>query len=90
MYKDIFDQAETELGIRTLYSLTDLAAVPQGWQGKTGRVSDSLIREEIPDYRQRLFYLSGPHAMVSGFEQTLLKLGINESRIKKDFFPGFA
>jgi len=37
-----------------------------------------------------MFYLSGPNAMVEGFERTLLDMGVSPSRIRKDFFPGFA
>jgi len=55
-----------------------------------GRIDAALIRAEIPDYAGRMFYLSGPNAMVEGFERTLLDMGVSPSRIRKDFFPGFA
>lgn len=87
-YADVFEEARS-IGIKTVYTLTDTQQIPAHWQGKTGRISSEMIKEEIPDYRERIFYLSGPHQMVTGFEATLKNMGIPSSRIKKDFFPGF-
>ena len=75
-YKDVFDAAEAELGIKTTYITSILDA--------------KMIAEEVPDFKDRTFYLSGPHGMVSAFDQILKKMGVPGSRIKKDFFPGFA
>ncbi len=88
-YADVLTKAQQNLSVKVIYTLTDLNAVPAGWQGKTGRVNDQIIREEIPDFSERIFYLSGPHAMVDGFNATLKQMGVVEAHIKKDFFPGF-
>lgn len=90
VYKDILDQAETELGIKTVYTLTDTDKISPTWTGERGRISPEIIMKYIPDWKERLFYLSGPHAMVVGFETTLRQMGLPASLIKKDFFPGFA
>ncbi len=88
-YKDVFDQAEQQLGIKTIYAVEDEKATPPSWQGYHGRINTQIIADEIPDYRERIFYLSGPHSMVNAFEKTLNEMGIKKSRIKTDFFPGF-
>ena len=89
-YTDVFERAGREIGLRTIYTLTDASRAPRGWAGRLGRIDAALIRSEIPDYAARVFYLSGPNAMVEGFERTLLDMGVSPSRIRKDFFPGFA
>ncbi len=89
VYQDTFQEAYERLGIRTIYTLTDATALPAGWRGKTGRIDGAMITSEVPDFHERLFYLSGPYAMVHGFEETLLRLGVSKKMIKKDFFPGF-
>jgi ferredoxin-NADP reductase len=43
----------------------------------------------VPDYKERTYYLSGPPNMVKAYEQVLKNMEIKNSRIKKDFFPGF-
>lgn len=76
-YKPLLDRAQTELGIRTVYV--------------TGRKIDGpLIAQEIPDYRERNFYISGPHSMVESFKSVLRIMGVSWLKIKSDFFPGFA
>ncbi len=88
VYKDILDQAHKKLGIKTIYNLTEERSIPKDWTGKVGRVSPEMIKE-VAGYKDSIYYLSGPHAMVSGFEKTLSEIGIPRSHIKKDFFPGF-
>src|SRR6202049_2781662 len=55
-----------------------------------GLIDAALIQREVPDYKERVFYISGPRAMVVRFRRILKELGVARSRIKEDFFPGFA
>ena len=89
VYKNIFDDAEKKLGIKTIYTLTDLENIPKNWNGEKGRVNGEMIRKNVPDYKETLYYLSGPHSLVVGFEELLYKMGIKSKNIKKDFFPGY-
>ena len=88
VYKDIFDQAVKELGIKIVYSVTDTKNLPAYWTGKTGRITLEMLKAEIPDYRKCEFYISGPDAMVDTFKENLNKLGIKGSQIKLDYFAG--
>ena len=42
-----------------------LAQAPANWTAERGFVDARLIRDHVPDYRERVFYVSGPQAMVS-------------------------
>lgn len=90
VYKETFDNAERELGIKTIYTLTDRKNIPQDWDGAMGHINSDLIAKEISDYKMRTFYVSGPRAMVVECKKTLTDMGIKENKIKVDFFPGFA
>lgn len=90
VYKDVLERARRELGIKTIYTLTDKSHVPPGWRGQVGYITDTMIRTQVPDYRHCLFYLSGPNSMVTSFQRTLLKMHVRRDHIKTDFFPGFA
>lgn len=85
-YRDVFDAAAAKLGVKIVYIYT--ATMPEGWKGRTGQINDVMIREEIPDFLERTYYISGPHAMVKGVETTLQQLGVKQAQIRKDFFPG--
>jgi ferredoxin-NADP reductase len=87
-YSDVFDRADRELGIKTVYAVVEDAAL--GTNMHHGFIDAALIRREVPDYQNRTFYISGPRAMVLRFQSVLKELGITRSRIKVDFFPGFA
>ncbi|MHB1347873.1 MAG: FAD-dependent oxidoreductase [Candidatus Humimicrobiaceae bacterium] len=79
-YMDIFNEAEKLLGIKTEYSIVD---IPDSSYYRS-------IAEKVPDYKERIFYISGPNSMVSAFEANLKKIGVKKTHIKTDYFPGFA
>lgn len=79
-YKDIFEKARGQLGIKTVYVSTDTM----------GYIDAKKISDEIPDFKDRIFYVSGPHSMVDMFNKSLSEMGLNKSQIKTDYFPGYA
>lgn len=89
-YKEIFDEAEQKLGIKTVHTLTDVKNIPENWPGKRGRLNEKMIIEEIPDYKDRMFYISGPHEMTTAIKKILRNMGVKRRKIKTDYFPGFA
>jgi ferredoxin-NADP reductase len=88
-YKGVFDDARLRLGIKALYVLSK-ESKPPGQNFRTGRIDGKLIKSEVPDFAERLFYISGPHGMVSNVEAELKAIGVPHSRIKTDLFSGYA
>jgi ferredoxin-NADP reductase len=84
----VFDTAESTLGIRTIYTITDTQKQYELWSGHIGRVDGAMIQTEVPDFKERTFYLSGPHGMVTGYVAVLKGMGVTASHIVTDFFPG--
>lgn len=60
-----------------------------GWSGRRGHIDIEMVREEIPDYAARVFYVCGPPALVSECENILKALKIPESKIIAEDFPGY-
>jgi glycine betaine catabolism B len=89
-YMDIFDEAQKQLGIKTVYSIAETPSISPEGRNCRGLLCERDIAEEVPDYMERIFYISGPHSMVTAFEGYLKKLGVNKSSIITDYFPGFA
>lgn len=85
-YRGVLDAARRELGIRTVLAVADGAERGQ----YPGYIDARLVRLAIPDYMERTFYISGPQAMVKALRKTLRVMGIRRSKIKVDYFPGFA
>jgi ferredoxin-NADP reductase len=53
------------------------------------KVSAELLAQLIPDYEERLFYISGPSSMVDHHKHYLHQLGVYDHRIKTDHFSGY-
>ena len=87
-YKDFFDRTAQSIGMKTVYALTDEPVPIPGTHA--GFIDAALIKQEIPDYLACVFYISGPHGMVSAFTKTLNAMGVPRRKIKTDYFPGFA
>ncbi len=66
-----------------------LSRPDDAWEGRRGHVSSEAIEEEIPDYRERIFYVSGPPSLVADLSGALRMLGIPQDRIQREVFPGY-
>jgi ferredoxin-NADP reductase len=88
VYTDVLNAAQSTLGIKTCYTLTDTTAIPHSWTGFVGRLHEQMFQMAVPDYRERIYYVSGPPEMVRTCEGVLKRLHVKHDQIKKDFFPG--
>jgi len=89
-YRDIFDLAYKKLGIQTIHCLSDLNSLPSDWKGEKGFINQEMIKKYVPDFAERIFYVSGPRIMVDAIGKIIKDAGIKKTHIKKDFFSGFA
>lgn len=55
---------------------------------RVGRLTDEALREYVPDLMTRDVYLSGPDLMVRGLRSMVRALGVPDSRVHTDYFPG--
>lgn len=85
VYKDILNAGQV-VGVKTVYVLSGSSSA---WQGKTGFLTADLVKAEVPDFQDRIYYLSGPPAMVKAYKKLLLSMGISRTAIKTDYFPGY-
>ena len=89
LFSDTFEKAQS-LGVKTIYTLTDIDNIPSTWQWEKGYITEEMIRKYSSDFNQRTFYISGPQLMVQNFEKTLRSMQIPKKQIITDFFPGYA
>jgi len=87
-YLDVLNKAE-DFGINIHYILTDENEEVSFYGAVKGYIDVEMIKKIIPDYSDRVFYISGPHSVVVASKKMLYKLGLRNSQIKYDFFPGF-
>ncbi|MCQ6962559.1 ferredoxin--NADP reductase [Methanolobus chelungpuianus] len=66
-----------------------LTRASEGWTGSRDRISETLVRRELPDYAIREFYICGPPPMVDSMVEILRSLSIPDMRIKKESLIGY-
>jgi glycine betaine catabolism B len=89
-YAPVFEAAHRLFGMKTIYALSSQppqSRVPYAYQ--PARVTEELICREVPDFQERIFYISGTHAMVADVKRMLRNLNVPTHHIKIDFFPGY-
>jgi ferredoxin-NADP reductase len=83
---DAIAASHPNLHLENVLSGPDL---PAGWKGKTGLITGDMVREVIPDYKERRFYISGPPRMVISLEAQIQGLGIPPKQVRRDSFTGY-
>jgi len=75
--------------LKVVFTITGMGTTAE--QGSyLGRIKPEMVRREIPDYYERLFFVSGPPPMVESMTDLLLSMGIPEGQIKREEFSGYA
>ena len=59
------------------------------WKGATGIITAEMIRQELPDYNENVFYTCGPPPMVKAMETIIESLGLTKEQMKQEYFTGY-
>jgi ferredoxin-NADP reductase len=91
VFLEDFDKMSSDNSkLKVVYTLTSPDVDRRSWTGRTGRISSAMVREEIPDISERMFYLSGPPGMVDSLSSILSdKLDIENEKIRQERFLGY-
>jgi ferredoxin-NADP reductase len=86
-YQEIWQRASI-LGVRVIPVLTS-GQPSSDWLGLSGYLTENMLHQEVSDYNQRKYYLSGPNALVNNYSNLLRRLRIKHKRIVTDYFSGY-
>jgi len=89
VYMDVLNEAHKKLGIKLVHTVTDEKTITSDWKGRVGRLTEQMIKEEVPDYSGRTFYISGSQAIVDSTKELLKSMKLSQKQIITDYFPGF-
>ena len=85
-FKSELDKMQQENGnFKTIYVLNEGSPT---WKGKVGFVTADLIRQEVPDFKDRVFYACGPPVMVAAMQRVVAALGLPETQLKLESLVG--
>ncbi len=88
VFKDDFDAMMKDYPrLRVAHVLCE---TEPGFQCTVGRINAGVIKHQIPDYRERKFYLCGPPQMVEAMQQILIReLEIAPGAVVTENFQGY-
>lgn len=66
-----------------------LAEPSENWKGRRGFIDLQMIKEETPDYAERVFYVCGPPGLVTSILGILKTLEIPNDRTRTERFSGY-
>ncbi len=91
IFKDDFDAMSADKKeFKVVYTLTSDSIDENSWHGRRGYIGADMIREEMPDYKDRVFFLCGPPSMVEILQNTLKnELAVTKDNIVVENFTGY-
>ncbi len=87
VFRDELEKMESENShLRVVQTLT---RADDEWKGCRERICENMILKEIPDYKERVFYLCGPPGMVKAVKELLIEMDVPKSMMKIELFAGY-
>jgi ferredoxin-NADP reductase len=59
------------------------------WKGAVGFITADMVKREIPEYKETMFYTCGPPPMVEVMEKLVDSLGLPKTQLKREYFSGY-
>lgn len=84
--KEFEEMQEQNKNLKVVFTVSEVC---ESWNGNTGRIDIEMIKNEVSDYRERVFYICGPLIMIKAIENLLEGLDVPRGNIRKEIFPGY-
>ena len=78
----------TKLGIKIVPILTR-DKPSREWKGLTGRLTQEMLTQQVTDYKEPIYYISGPNALVHAYKDLLKQAGVSSRSVVTDYFSGY-
>jgi ferredoxin-NADP reductase len=72
--------------LKVVFTINEAA---EGWRGAVGVINADMVKKEIPDYAETIFYTCGPPPMVDVMEKLVESLGLPKTQLKREYFSGY-
>jgi ferredoxin-NADP reductase len=83
--KELEEMEKQNENLKVVFILNEAS---NGWKGITGVIDAELVKKEVPDYKERVFYACGPPPMVQAMEKLIRDLGLPLTQLRVEAFTG--
>jgi ferredoxin-NADP reductase len=84
--KELETMQQQNKNLKVVFTLNEASGE---WKGATGLITTEMIKKEIPDYKETVFYTCGPPAMVQIMEKLVEQLDLPKTQLKREYFTGY-
>ena len=84
--KELEELAQKNSNLKLVFLVTE--PTPQ-WKGISGIINAEMVMQQLPDYKENMFYACGPPPMVEAMEKLVLNLGLPKEKLKREYFTGY-
>jgi len=84
--KELEELQERNKNLKVVFAVEEPG---EGWKGYVGRIDAGMVKKEVPDYMEAMFFTCGPPLMIDAMDKLLSELGVTRERIKKESFAGY-
>jgi ferredoxin-NADP reductase len=83
--KELEEMEKQNKNLKVVFILTEAS---NAWKGATGVIDAEMVKKEVPDYKERVFYACGPPPMVQAMEKLIKDLGLPPTQLRLEVFTG--
>jgi ferredoxin-NADP reductase len=84
--QDLEQMQQQNNNLKVAFTLTEPET---NWNGYKGSINAEMIKKEIQEYLETVFYVCGPPAMVQAMGNILKSLGVQDENVKEENFVGY-
>ena len=83
--KELEEMEKQNENLKVVFILNEAS---NAWKGATGVIDAELVKKEVADYKERVFYVCGPPPMVQAIEKLIRDLGLPQTQLRLEAFIG--
>jgi glycine betaine catabolism B len=84
--KEFEELVQKNRSLKVIFILTN---APPQWEGAVGIITADLVRKELHDFTENIYYTCGPPAMVEAMQKLVQQLGLPNEKLKREYFTGY-
>jgi len=84
--KELETLQQQNKNLKVVFTLNEAAS---NWKGSTGLITADMIKKEVPNYEETMFYTCGPPKMVEIMEKLVAQLDLPDTQLKREYFTGY-
>ena len=86
-FREEFEQMQVlNKNFRAVFTVNEAS---EDWKGAVGNINADMVKKELPDYKERVFFACGPPGMVTAMTNMIKSLGLPDTQLKLESFAGY-